>query len=37
MDHREQLEAGHIRHVEIGEKDIGDILPNFSQCEESVF
>jgi len=37
VNHREQLEAGHIRHVEIGEKDIGDLLPNFSQCGESVF
>jgi len=32
-----ELEAGHIRHVEIGENDIGDLLPNFSQCGESVF
>ena len=37
VDNREQLEARHIRHVEIREKDIGDILPNFSQCGESVF
>ena len=32
MDHGEQLESGHTRHVEIGEKDIGNLIPNLDQC-----
>jgi hypothetical protein len=36
MDDREKLESGHTGHVEIGENDIGDHLPNLDQSRESV-
>jgi hypothetical protein len=37
VDHREQLKAGNTRHVEIGKKDIGYLVPDPNQCREPVF
>ena len=33
----EEFEAGHTRHVEIGEDDIWDLPSDFNQCREPVF
>jgi hypothetical protein len=35
-DHGQQFEAGHTRHIEIGNDDIGNVSPDLGQCGEAV-
>jgi len=36
-NHREQLEARHARHVQVGKKNVWNFLANLCQCGEAIF